>query len=242
MQRVQFTPYSQSNWVISYPSLYRLVQDFENYSQNPAATFMIKSTWSFTRKMPAGLETAKSDIQVVMPLATIEPFTALIQSELNQEEQVASIRVENFFPKMLRLGQKSETQYLEVQPKEQQYGYLPTKFVDVDLKLQRSKDGTLYWTFSVVGEDKNPDQTLFIDKQVTGFGDDLVILLYNESVMSNVLSSGMSMSVIGIYVTIVYAVGRFLRLMFDRYSQRAMYEELPETQKLFEICEGIFIA
>ena len=52
----------------------------------------------------------------------------------------------------------------------------------------------------------------------------------------------MSMSVIGIYVTIVYAVGRFLRLMFDRYSQRAMYEELPETQKLFEICEGIFIA
>lgn len=56
------------------------------------------------------------------------------------------------------------------------------------------------------------------------------------------LSSVMSMSVIGIYVTIVYAVGRFLRLMFDRYSQRAMYEELPETQKLFEICEGIFIA
>ena len=66
--------------------------------------------------------------------------------------------------------------------------------------------------------------------------------MYNESVMSNVLSSVMSMSVIGIYVTIVYAAGRFLRIIFDRYSERVIYEELPETQKLFEICEGIFIA
>lgn len=67
-------------------------------------------------------------------------------------------------------------------------------------------------------------------------------MLYNDSVISNMLSSVMSMSVIGIYVTIVYAVGRFLRIIFDRYSERVIYEELPETQKLSEICEGIFIA
>jgi len=94
----------------------------------------------------------------------------------------------------------------------------------------------------VVGEEESPDVTLFIDKQKAGFGDDLVLLIYNESVMSNVLSSVMNMSVIGIYVTIVYAVGRFLRIIFDRYSERVIYEELPETGKLFEICEGIFIA
>lgn len=66
--------------------------------------------------------------------------------------------------------------------------------------------------------------------------------MYNDAVMSNVFTSLVSMSVIGIYVTIVYAVGRFLRIIFDRYSERVIYEELPETQKLFEICEGIFIA
>jgi len=71
---------------------------------------------------------------------------------------------------------------------------------------------------------------------------DMVIVLYNDSVLSNFLSSAMSLSVIGVYVTIVYAVGRFLRLIFDRYSQRILYEELPETEKLFDICEGIFIA
>ena len=141
----------------------------------------------------------------------------------------------------MRLGQKAETSYLEVNAKTVN-GITSTKFATVDLKLQRSKDGTLYWTFEVSGEQESPDTTLFIDKQATGFGDDLVILVYNESVMSNALSSVMSMSVIGIYVPIVYAVGRFLRILFDRFSQRIMYEELPETGKLFEICEGVFIA
>lgn len=69
-----------------------------------------------------------------------------------------------------------------------------------------------------------------------------MLVIYNDTVMSTVLSAVMSMSVIGVYVTIVYAVGRFLRIIFDRYSERVIYEELPETQKLSEIIEGIFIA
>jgi len=68
------------------------------------------------------------------------------------------------------------------------------------------------------------------------------VVIYNDMVMSAAFSAIMTMSVIGVYVTLVYAVGRFLRIIFDRYSQRVIYEELPETQKLSEIIEGIFIA
>lgn len=71
---------------------------------------------------------------------------------------------------------------------------------------------------------------------------DLVIIVFNEEVLSSFLQGAMSLSVIGIYVTIVYAVGNFLRIIFDRYSERVIYEELPNTERLFEICEGIFIA
>ena len=81
MQRVQFTPYSQSNWVISYPSLQRLVQDFETYNADAGAKFMLKSSWSFTRSMPSGKETAKGDKPIIMPLSDIQPFIELIQSE-----------------------------------------------------------------------------------------------------------------------------------------------------------------
>jgi len=64
---------------------------------------------------------------------------------------------------MILLGSKSETAYLEVNAKEVN-GAESTKFVSVDLELHRIKDGTLYWTFKVIGEEDSPDTTLFIDK------------------------------------------------------------------------------
>lgn len=50
------------------------------------------------------------------------------------------------------------------------------------------------------------------------------------------------MSVVGIYVSLVYVVGSFIRLVFDRYSEKVIYEDLPDTEKLREIIEGIYIA
>ena len=51
-----------------------------------------------------------------------------------------------------------------------------------------------------------------------------------------------SMSVVGIYVSLVYVVGSFIRLVFDRYSEKVIYEDLPDTEKLREIIEGVYKA
>ena len=40
----------------------------------------------------------------------------------------------------------------------------------------------------------------------------------------------------------VLAIGGFLRMAFDKISQRIIYEEMPNPDKLFELCEGIYIA
>ena len=48
-----------------------------------------------------------------------------------------------------------------------------------------------------------------------------------------------SIGVVGLYVGIIYAVGSALRTVFDRYSEQVIYEELPNTEKLREIIEGI---
>ena len=71
---------------------------------------------------------------------------------------------------------------------------------------------------------------------------DMVLVVYNEEVIGSLFGSALQLSVVGLYATIVIAIGRFLRLIFDRMSQRMIYEEMPDTEKLFEICEGIFIA
>jgi hypothetical protein len=106
----------------------------------------------------------------------------------------------------------------------------------------------MYWTFSMPDRDPTSlfrEDDLSIEYEANDSSNvkqDLVIVVFNQNVFSSFFAGAMSMSVIGIYVTIVYAVGNFLRIIFDRYSERVIYEELPNTEKLFEICEGIFIA
>ena len=68
------------------------------------------------------------------------------------------------------------------------------------------------------------------------------MLILNEEVIGAFFGNALQMSVVGLYATIVIAIGRFIRIVFDKISQRVMYEELPNTKQLFEICEGIFIA
>ena len=72
----------------------------------------------------------------------------------------------------------------------------------------------------------------------------MVLIVYNEQVIGSLFGTALQLSVVGLYAPIVIAIGRFLRLVFDRISQRVIYEEMdPETtEQLFEICEGIYIA
>lgn len=43
-------------------------------------------------------------------------------------------------------------------------------------------------------------------------------------------------SILGIYATFVLAVGRFIRLMYDKISMRVVYEEMPNVSELFDLC------
>ncbi len=70
-------------------------------------------------------------------------------------------------------------------------------------------------------------------------------ILINDDVISSFFGfnsdGGMPLSIIGIYATLVYTVGKFIRIFFDKISQRVIYEEMPEPNDLFELCEGIYI-
>eukprot|EP00930_Biecheleria_cincta_P031116 TRINITY_DN21591_c0_g1_i1.p1 TRINITY_DN21591_c0_g1~~TRINITY_DN21591_c0_g1_i1.p1 ORF type:complete len:2145 (-),score=331.07 TRINITY_DN21591_c0_g1_i1:592-6582(-) len=55
-------------------------------------------------------------------------------------------------------------------------------------------------------------------------------------------SGSSSWSVVGIYLGVVLTVGRFLRLNFQDAGKRVIYEELPDTSLLLDLCNGIYIA
>jgi len=102
-----------------------------------------------------------------------------------------------------------------------------TKLTAINLTLQKTKNNVFYWTFDVPTED--PTGLFLTGTEDENNEKDLAIVVYNDKVISSMFASAMSLSVVGVYVTIVFAVGRFLRIMFDRYSEKVIYEELPNT-------------
>eukprot|EP00438_Fugacium_kawagutii_P031272 Skav218644 [mRNA] locus=scaffold365:521862:527343:- [translate_table: standard] len=55
-------------------------------------------------------------------------------------------------------------------------------------------------------------------------------------------SGSTNYSLMGIYLGVVYTIGRFLRQVFQDASQRVIYEEMNDTQLLEDLCSGIYIA
>lgn len=55
-------------------------------------------------------------------------------------------------------------------------------------------------------------------------------------------SSSSNYSLMGIYLGVVYTIGRFLRLVFQDASKRIIYEEMNDTDLLQDLCSGIYIA
>ena len=129
---------------------------------------------------------------------------------------------------MLRLNKGKTSESLNIIN-----GTGPTNYYsDVDLTLKRGATGNFYWTFAPATDNS------YKESQNGGFE----VLLYNESVVKSMFFDSVSFSVIGLYTIVMYALGSMLRSVFDRISERVIYENLPNTERLREICEGIFIA
>jgi hypothetical protein len=64
----------------------------------------------------------------------------------------------------------------------------------------------------------------------------------SNPIFSAALSLGASYSIIGIYITVVLAVGRLIRFTFANLMQRIMFEDGHNVNDLMMFCEGIYMA
>lgn len=62
---------------------------------------------------------------------------------------------------------------------------------------------------------------------------------YSEAVQGVVFGTNLgNLGIITIYATFVLAIGRIIRGLFDKLSQRVIYEEMPDPSELRELIEG----
>lgn len=89
------------------------------------------------------------------------------------------------------------------------------------LQLNKTKTGNYLWMIAPTNNNS------YFSRNNDEFKNDYICTVYNRRVVSSTISSSLGLSVIGIYISIVYVAGSSIRSTFDRYSEKAMYEERP---------------
>jgi hypothetical protein len=116
----------------------------------------------------------------------------------------------------------------------------------------KDNERDIYWRIRQVGVKDSPNcnnkiylYVIFILAPFFNKHDEVTFILINDDVISSFFGfnsdGSMPLSILGIYATLVYTVGKFVRIFFDKISQRVIYEEMPEPEALFELCEGVYI-
>ncbi len=70
----------------------------------------------------------------------------------------------------------------------------------------------------------------------------LEVITLNDRAASETLAFLSAYGIVGLYVSVVLVVGRFLRLLVDQASHRIVYEEMPQVDALTNLCDAIYTA
>lgn len=91
-----------------------------------------------------------------------------------------------------------------------------------------------YWELTEFGG--NTTQNPFFNRPT------IEVVALNAEIITGLLSSVTSAGIIGFYVGVVLAVGRFLRIALTHLSHRVIYEDMPECEEILQYCQDIYMA
>lgn len=157
------------------------------------------------------------------------------QDRPNVIAEDATIMIDGLLPKILHSGMTTATAKMPINP--ESHGHTLTSFKLVLSKPDKGSSKHLSWKFEIDNKTIEPPFVSHKHKDTQ----DYIIVVYNDLVLDSMFSA-LSTSIIVIYGTIVFSIGKLIRSLFERFSERVIYEELPDTDKLQELLSGIRIA
>lgn len=82
MQKMNFSPYSETEWSISPPSLQKFIDDYNMLKSDQFAFVEVKSSWNFKRSNPMGNEATQSETKTRMSIQKLQPIVDMLDDEI----------------------------------------------------------------------------------------------------------------------------------------------------------------
>uniref|UniRef100_A0A8C6XGL7 Piezo type mechanosensitive ion channel component 1 (Er blood group) n=1 Tax=Naja naja TaxID=35670 RepID=A0A8C6XGL7_NAJNA len=214
---------SGSLWSISPPSREQLWQELHNGSSDITLRF----TWNFQRDLSKGGKTEYTSQKHTMDLSQ----KSLVRQNLAgmlQGTHHAPVRIPHLFPPYIRAPSGPEAD--PVEPLLPEDSYLD---VEVQLKQQQVMPGNsstsfLEWWMIQLVKCKAECHIL-------------PMVIFSDKVSPPSLGFLAGYGIMGLYVSIVLVIGKFVRGFFSEISHSIMFEELPCVDRILTLCSHIFL-
>uniref|UniRef100_A0A914YPY7 Piezo non-specific cation channel R-Ras-binding domain-containing protein n=1 Tax=Panagrolaimus superbus TaxID=310955 RepID=A0A914YPY7_9BILA len=222
---------SASRWQISPPAREYLMANL-NGSQSMSMQF----EWNFKRAPDENLQYG-----VVEDFRIIElPPGDNIRQELIamiDGNSTTPILIPDLFPSMVKVPGEGKSEHVEALLREHLKGSkvsIETTYADVLLELV-SANGMEYWRLKMI--DSNFDPVRKLDPIIR---ENLVFYGFVDKVFPKSFSFITGGGILGLYISIVFLLGQYIRGFVVDSMQMIMFEELPNVDKILDLCHKIF--
>ncbi|XP_007937421.2 piezo-type mechanosensitive ion channel component 1 [Orycteropus afer afer] len=210
-------------WRISPPSRAQMKRELYNGSSD----ITLRLTWNFQRDLAKGgtveYTNEKHTVDLAPNSTARRQLASLLEGTLDQ-----SVVIPNLFPKYIRAPNGPEANPVkQLQPNDEE------DYLGVRIQLRRERvgagaDGFLEW-WVVELQDCRADCNL------------LPMVIFSDKVSPPSLGFLAGYGIMGLYVSIVLVIGKFVRSFFSETSHSIMFEELPCVDRILKLCQDIFL-
>uniref|UniRef100_A0A7M4EJB3 Piezo type mechanosensitive ion channel component 1 (Er blood group) n=1 Tax=Crocodylus porosus TaxID=8502 RepID=A0A7M4EJB3_CROPO len=218
---------SGSLWSISPPSREQMRRELQNGSSDITLRF----TWSFQRDLGKGGTVEHTFDKHTTDLQPGTPVRSEL-AQLLQGTRDAPVRVPRLFPQYIRAPNGPEANPVKQLLPDEEDSYL-----DVEVQLKRERvgtgaggDGFLEWWVVRLQDCTRPADCSI-----------LPMVIFNDKVSPPSLGFLAGYGIMGLYVSIVLVIGKFVRGFFSEISHSIMFEELPCVDRILKLCQDIFL-
>ncbi|KAL7842376.1 hypothetical protein SRHO_G00240650, partial [Serrasalmus rhombeus] len=221
---------SNSLWTISPPSKKNLIQRLA-----PDADFPLTMTWSIQRDLDLGAKAEMATGKHIINLdkETKENLTVLLNNATtNSSKTIDVVRIKKIFPRYLRAPSDSNSKPIE---------QLSADFEDINLSLKREQISSgKFQEWWVVNQIK-PDIISLKYGNHSNLPKGMELYIFSDQVSPPSLGFLAGYGIMGLYMSVVLVIGKFVREFFSGISHTIMFEELPNVDRILKLCTDIFL-
>ncbi|XP_018115987.1 piezo-type mechanosensitive ion channel component 1 isoform X2 [Xenopus laevis] len=216
---------SGSVWGISPPSREQMRKELQNGSSDITLRF----TWDFQRDLAKGGTVEHTSEKHTKDLEC-GGQERMELADLLQGVRDTPVVIQHLFPKYIRAPNGPEANPVKPLQLDEKESYL-----DVEVQLNRMRVAEGNGTNSFV------EWWVITLKDCEDDCNILPMVIFNDKVSPPSLGFLAGYGIMGLYVSIVLVIGKFVRGFFSEISHSIMFEELPCVDQILKLCQDIYV-